>query len=342
MSKNLEIKEENEQSQRNYWLDNTKFLLILLVVIGHFIEGFTKSKQLNYIYIFIYLFHMPLFMFITGFFSKSIVTKNKNKVLNYLVLYLIIQIIQNIIIKGQFTVVKPRYGLWYLQAIITYQLLLPIIHKTKRPIVVCIVTFAIGLIIGFDNNANTIANLSRTFVMLPFFTMGYFTSEDMLDKLKHKKVKIIAIIFFILVSLFVFAFVEGTIKFPKELLWARKSYKGIGMENTGILYRMAWYVLTIITSASVLTLVPKCKIKVLSKFGSRTLQVYCLHLIIYVIFKQTELYKEINTMTEYCYLILAAIIITLILSLRVFSYPFDFIMKGKNRFNFAKNDGGKK
>ena len=83
--------------ERNYWLDNTKFLLILLVVIGHFISGFKKYESINCLYYFIFLFHMPLFIFITGYFSKNIIKKNKSKILNFIVLYVIMQIIEIII-----------------------------------------------------------------------------------------------------------------------------------------------------------------------------------------------------------------------------------------------------
>ena len=70
--------------RRLYLYDNLKFLLIFLVVLGHFTDGFTVdlfgtaseeqfvpvSMVLNRIFIFIYGFHMPLFMFISGLFHR--------------------------------------------------------------------------------------------------------------------------------------------------------------------------------------------------------------------------------------------------------------------------------
>lgn len=313
---------------RNYWLDNTKFLLILLVVLGHFISMYRKYEYINCLYYYIFLFHMPLFVFITGFFSKNVITKNKNKVLNYIVLYLIMQIIEIIITRKEITIVKPAYALWYLQAIIAYNLLLPTIHKMK-PIVLCMITVFIGIMIGFDKNANTIASLSRIFVMLPFFIMGYFTSEDMLNKLKSKRNIIFAVIFLILVVMIIPSLISEPIKLPKELLWGSASYKSMGIGRLGAIYRLIWYILATLTSISVLTLVPRRKIKVVSRFGTRTLQVYCLHIIVILIFKQTGLYKMINTELELMCLIIGSVILTFLLSLKIFSYPFDFIMKSK-------------
>lgn len=60
------------RSQRIAWVDNWKGLLIFLVVLGHMsgamshgYDGFTKVS-LEYIYKFIYIFHMPAFFFLAG------------------------------------------------------------------------------------------------------------------------------------------------------------------------------------------------------------------------------------------------------------------------------------
>ena len=68
---------------------------------------------------------------------------------------------------------------------------------------------------------------------------------------------------------------------------------------------------------------------VISKFGTRTLQVYCLHSIICLLIKKTELYRGIDTRLELICLGIAAIATTIVLSLKIFSYPFDFIMSRK-------------
>ena len=57
---------------RNYFLDNYKALLILLVVIGHFIEPcYTNNVFLTILKWVIFSFHMPAFIFISGYFSKK-------------------------------------------------------------------------------------------------------------------------------------------------------------------------------------------------------------------------------------------------------------------------------
>ena len=52
--------------------DNARFLMLLLVVAGHMVESI-RSEGLgpSWFYTFIYLFHMPVMMFIAGYFAHA-------------------------------------------------------------------------------------------------------------------------------------------------------------------------------------------------------------------------------------------------------------------------------
>lgn len=54
-------------NSRIFTLDNAKALLIFLVVFGHFCGLYVESKIFDYFYLFIYAFHMPAFLFISGY-----------------------------------------------------------------------------------------------------------------------------------------------------------------------------------------------------------------------------------------------------------------------------------
>ena len=72
---------------RNYKFDNIKGILILLVVFAHFIEGISSTE---YVYKFIYIFHMPLFIFVSGYFGKF----DKKKLILHLVYpYIVFQLL---------------------------------------------------------------------------------------------------------------------------------------------------------------------------------------------------------------------------------------------------------
>lgn len=59
--------------ERNAYFDNAKLLFIFLVVFGHAIQPFTEESRAIYtLYTWIYLFHMPAFIFLAGFFAKGL------------------------------------------------------------------------------------------------------------------------------------------------------------------------------------------------------------------------------------------------------------------------------
>ena len=58
--------------------DNLKFILITLVVAGHFADEIMDYSSIySSIFLFIYAFHMPLFIFISGYFHSDRNTMKK-------------------------------------------------------------------------------------------------------------------------------------------------------------------------------------------------------------------------------------------------------------------------
>ena len=125
-------------AQRNGYWDSLKFFLIFLVVFGH-VNGLCREISTLNLAVdnFIYLFHMPLFVFISGRFS---VIRNrggyKTKIIKLLETFLVFHLLWclinffilnsllNKIIQGQKT--APR---WY--AIVRQELLPPLKFMQK-------------------------------------------------------------------------------------------------------------------------------------------------------------------------------------------------------------------
>ena len=63
---------EKTTEKRIFLFDNVKFLLIVLVVTGHFLLRYVDNYcHYRSLFLFIYSFHMPLFIFISGLFHKN-------------------------------------------------------------------------------------------------------------------------------------------------------------------------------------------------------------------------------------------------------------------------------
>ena len=64
--------------KRIFLFDNLKFLLMTTVVIGHLSDCLVKSSDImKSTYVFIYAFHMPLFIYLSGLFHSNRNVKNR-------------------------------------------------------------------------------------------------------------------------------------------------------------------------------------------------------------------------------------------------------------------------
>ena len=95
--------------KRIYELDNLKAILIFLVVLGHLLISFTHDtcETAKYLSSFIYSFHMPLFIIISGYFSKKEITKA------YILKLLLIFIIMNISFSFYDYIISMPVGIYY-------------------------------------------------------------------------------------------------------------------------------------------------------------------------------------------------------------------------------------
>lgn len=126
-----EVQIDKTKSRDNYW-DTLKVMLIFLVVYGHIVTHYTNSNQLNTsIYNWIFLFHMPLFVFVSGRFSH-IRDKNKYRkgILKIAETYIFFQFIRVFLryLTGHglnviAALTSPSYTLWYLLCLIFWRLL---------------------------------------------------------------------------------------------------------------------------------------------------------------------------------------------------------------------------
>ncbi len=62
---------------RDYFWDNLKAFLMVLVIFGHTVTSLREVKEITGLYYFVYTFHMPLFVFTSGFMAKTIMRDGK-------------------------------------------------------------------------------------------------------------------------------------------------------------------------------------------------------------------------------------------------------------------------
>lgn len=107
--------------KRIFLFDNLKFLLIMTVVVGHCVYYMTgNSNIMKSIFIFIYSFHMPLFIYLSGLFHSDHNVKERCLLFIFLgyimkaVLYLIKAVLFH---KADFSLLSDAGVPWYMFAL---------------------------------------------------------------------------------------------------------------------------------------------------------------------------------------------------------------------------------
>lgn len=196
-----------------YW-DSLKFVLIFLVVYGHIIARYAPEGSFNKaMYNLIYMFHMPLFIFVSGRFSH-IRDKEKYKrgILRIFETYVIFQLIWAILPLLKQTdinwesqllsLIYPRWTLWYLLSLVFWRIMVYAVPNTlfkNHPKIVLGVCVMVCLLVGFVP-VGAQFSFQRTMAFLPFFFMGYYSTDIDVMKFVSKIPKSVSIV--VLVSSF--------------------------------------------------------------------------------------------------------------------------------------------
>lgn len=302
--------------ERNAYFDNARVLLIFLVVFGHMIQPFVDgSDKLNTLYMWVYTFHMPAFIFLAGFFAKGSGNKKyiwklaKKLIVPYLIFQTIYTLYYFFIGKAdwQTGMFYPHWSLWFLLSLFCWHMLLYWFKKIP-PILGILIAVQIGLLVGYFGEIGHTFSLSRTFVFFPFFLLGFWLKEEHVMWLKQRAIKLISVVIMAVVA----AAIYYAPDFNSGWLLASKSYGDLGAPEYGGIARLLVYLTSAIMAMSVMAWVPVAKGK-LTYIGTRTLYVYLLHGFFIQYFRAADLFK-VDTIFDLFGLGLLSALIVLLLS----------------------------
>jgi fucose 4-O-acetylase-like acetyltransferase len=311
---------------RNLYFDNAKFLLIFLVVLGHFTNLNRSIPIMGGLNNIIYSFHMPLFIFISGFFSKNINKQRKSEIDKILYIYIVFEIINYLFTKftslgyGSFNIFRPTYQNWYILGIFFWRLLIP--YFNFYPKWISFLTILItSLIIGFFKDFNTFLGLYRIIYFMPIFALGYYSDNINIILVKFQKYKLIFITLLILSFVAIFTLSISSVSFNNLISYAYTPYEGYG-KRLDIIVRILGLITSYILGFFILFTIPSKK-TFFTRFGGGTINVFLLHM--FLVFPINAIFVKLNLDDEVIFTtsILASIFITYFLSLNFIN----FIMK---------------
>lgn len=254
-------------ARSTYW-DTVKAFLIFLVVLGH--TGTALNKGLLSA---IYAFHMPLFVFVSGYFSKKKTAKNywvgvKRLIIIYLV-FDILYIGLDLILGEAFSfkrIITPSFALWYILSLIFWRSIIQIIPNSimQKKWIVLTVSMILALVAGFVP-LGTQMSFQRTFVFLPFFMMGYYARDSVVVEWIRSSNKFFMAVVFVALGVVCYLWLP--------VFYSNTSYSA-GLAD--MLMRLLQILVAIALCAAFLGLVPE-KLGRFTDLGKWTLLIYLLH-----------------------------------------------------------------
>ena len=325
----IKRKEKYVKTRIALW-DNLKFLLIMLVVIGHFMELFlNQSNMYSSLSLFIYTFHMPLFLFVSGLFHKN---KNVGQKCIFFISVGFIQkmvfaIVRYIIGAGMTFSFLSEGGIpWFMFVLSIYTLITYLLRNQNKEYI-CLFSIMLACFVGYDKEVGDFLCLSRILVFYPIYLLGTIVSDEKIkDVKKNKWVGWISLVILI-AWLFICFYDREKVIILKHLFTGRNCFAP-SIYSYGAFMRLLCYIITFFVGASIIFLMPSKKIKWISAMGERTIDVYFWHWPVYMLLNR---FFHINKLLFWgakgkVVLLLIAVIVTFVLSQGgIISYPLNLI-----------------
>lgn len=268
--------ENISQSKRLPYWDTMKGILIILVVLGHFLWDFTTSEHqsIEFFIVILYFFHMPAFVFISGYFSHSSHSRSVESIMKLAAAYILINgsfILADGAMHQSMNYIVPYYHCWYLLALIVWRLTAGFLTKIRFIIPISVV---IALLIGYFPEVDNTLAMSRIIALYPFFLAGWFMSGGKIKRVLSlpKKRRLFIGIEAIICAMIIALFAIQNFYYSKDALLF-SSYQH--MMDIGS--RATVFLIATLMIIGIALLCPKRHLPLFTQAGKNSLTVYLLH-----------------------------------------------------------------
>ena len=320
---------QNAKRRSVYW-DNIKGLLMLLTVFAHILYQLQgNSSAVNNIVDYIYMFHMPAFVFVCGYFGKSEHSRSFEAIVRLLFLYFIFNSIMGFI-YGFDSLLKPMYSYWFLIALVAWRMTAHRIAEFKE---IQLILFVIALFAGFFDSIDNTFAVSRIIGFYPFYMAGYLLTNEKSEALEEKSYRkraligsgtalITALIAFISYKFFDFS--DNAFQmFPYN-------------ESIDVFGRIVLYIIAAMAIFTLRSISPCKKIPLLTMFGRNSLWIFLLHRPFTLII--SDIIGELNTAAVIIVSVASSILICIAFGNDLFcKYANKFAESGADLFSSRKS-----
>ena len=237
-----------------------------------------EDEVVRFIWYGITIFHMPAFIFVSGYLSKKPqdVLKNvKNLLIPYILGYTLTWASQIWLgNRMDFELLRPSGTvMWYVLALFAYRLTIEAFGRI-RFIVPLSIVFALWA--GTRAEFSTFLSASRIVVFFPFFVAGYLWKSEYTRAIRKFKGKIVIPLFAFILLFVATNYMIGN-NIPIALFRGNHSYLGSGMDDVeGMVVRGMMYLISFIITFALLVLMPDKRHPFIF-LGRNTMGIYFFH-----------------------------------------------------------------
>jgi fucose 4-O-acetylase-like acetyltransferase len=186
--------------QRDAFFDNAKYLAIVLVAIAHAWEPLKDGHRiLEGVYTVVYTFHMPAFIIISGYFSRSFDMRPdrlKRLVTGVVVPYIVFEtaywLLKSLVGHSDepVSLLDPWYLTWFLVALFVWRLTTPVWKLVRAPLPLALV---IAMLASATPNIGDDLDLQRVLQFLPYFVLGLSIKAGHIHRVRRNSTRILAV-----------------------------------------------------------------------------------------------------------------------------------------------------
>ncbi|MCH0542746.1 acyltransferase family protein [Streptomyces sp. MUM 203J] len=192
---------QKTQRQRDPFFDNAKYLAIVLVAVAHAWEPVMDgSRATRALYMVVYTFHMPAFVLISGYMSRTFEGRTgqlRRLVSGVVVPYVVFETAYTLFRRwsgdypeAPLSLTDPFYLTWFLVALFVWRLSAPLWRSLRHPVPVAL---GVAVLASLTPGIGADLDLQRVLQFLPFFVLGLSLREEHFRMVRRRAVRLLSV-----------------------------------------------------------------------------------------------------------------------------------------------------
>ncbi len=302
-------------ADRDVQLDNARGILITLVVVGHVIAQVDTGPS-DVLNSWIYTFHMPAFVALAGYFSRSYVGSGRQLrslvtklIVPYVLFQLVLALVEAVLDGERFDphLVVPAFSMWFLLALFAWRLATPVLRQLRAPLLVAVL---IAVLAPLADSLDQQLSAARMLSFLPFFVLGLVVRPGALGLLRTRGAQVLGLA---VLAGGLGAMVVAAPRFSRSLLHLNGSYADLGEAGLhAVVVRTVILVAGLAGTAALIAASPR-RPTFLATLGQRSLTIYLWQAVVVLIVMKTDLLDGWSSGAGLALAVVASVVATLVL-----------------------------